>query len=167
MRWAEQHLEPERTSYTVHRLDLATNGLILVAHSKTVAAELGRLFMERQITKRYRAIVCGDMSQFSEPLLIEQPIDNKAARSEVTFIEVSDDRKQSLVDVRIYTGRKHQIRRHLSSLGHPIAGDRMYGTGNEEGVDLQLTAYLLGFECPVDHVPVEFRLSENLLPRIV
>jgi tRNA pseudouridine32 synthase/23S rRNA pseudouridine746 synthase len=164
MRWAEQHLKPERTSFTVHRLDLATNGLILIAHSKTMAAALAKLFQERQITKRYRAIVSGDLSHLSEPLLIDQPIDEKSARSEVSFIELSENGKQSLVDVRIYTGRKHQIRRHLSSLNHPIIGDRFYGSGNSDGVDLQLTAYLLAFTCPVDNAPVEYRLPESRLP---
>ena len=164
MRWAEQHLKPERTSFTVHRLDLATNGLILIAHSKTMAAALAKLFQERQITKRYRAIVSGDLSHLSQPLLIDQPIDEKSARSEVSFIELSENGKQSLVDVRIYTGRKHQIRRHLSSLNHPIIGDRFYGSGNSDGVDLQLTAYLLAFTCPVDNAPVEYRLPESRLP---
>jgi tRNA pseudouridine32 synthase/23S rRNA pseudouridine746 synthase len=164
MRWAEQHLKPERTSFTVHRLDLATNGLILIAHSKTMAAALAKLFQERQITKRYRAIVSGDLSHLSEPLLIDQPIDEKSARSEVSFIELSENGIQSLVDVRIYTGRKHQIRRHLSSLNHPIIGDRFYGSGNSDGVDLQLTAYLLAFTCPVDNAPVEYRLPESRLP---
>ena len=68
MRWAEQHLEPERTSFTVHRLDLAANGLILVAHSKKIAGALGSLFQAREIEKRYRAIVKGDFSVHSAPL---------------------------------------------------------------------------------------------------
>jgi tRNA pseudouridine32 synthase/23S rRNA pseudouridine746 synthase len=106
------------------------------------------------------------MSHLSEPLLIDQPIDEKSARSEVSFIELSENGKQSLVDVRIYTGRKHQIRRHLTSLNHPIIGDRLYGCGISDGVDLQLTAYLLAFTCPVENAPVEYHLPESQLPEM-
>ena len=161
MRWAEQHLEPERTTFTVHRLDLATNGLILVAHTKRMAAELGRLFRERQVVKRYRAVVHGDLSELAAPRTIEEPVEDKAARSEVTFLQLSDDGRRSLIDVRIYTGRKHQIRRHLASIGHPIVGDRLYGSGERDGVDLQLTAYLLSFDCPVEQTHVEYCLPDS------
>lgn len=158
MRWAEQHLEPERNAFTVHRLDLATEGLIMVAHSKAMAATLARLFQERRIVKRYRATVAGDLSHLQEPMTIETDIAGKAARSDVCFVEHSANGAHSIVDVRIHTGRKHQIRRHLAELGHPILGDRLYGRGEEDGVDLQLTAYLLAFDCPVGDCPVEYRL---------
>lgn len=162
MRWAEQHLEPERTSFTVHRLDLATNGLILVAHSKRMAGELGRLFRERLITKRYRAVVHGDLSRWGVRTLSDD-IEGKAARSDVSFIAASADGTRSLVDIQIFTGRKHQIRRHMATAGHPIAGDRLYGTGEADGVDLQLTAWLLAFDCPVEQQAVEYRLPESFI----
>jgi tRNA pseudouridine32 synthase/23S rRNA pseudouridine746 synthase len=166
MRWAETHLQPERTSFTVHRLDLAANGLILVAHSKTIAGALGKIFQERKIEKRYQAIVKGDFSKHTSPVQVDSPIDDKTAFSEVSFLQLSKDGTQSLVDVRIETGRKHQIRRHLASLGHPIIGDRMYGDGENDVVDLQLTAYLLAFNCPVNDAPVEYRLPAEWMPKI-
>ncbi len=164
MRWAEQHLKPERTSFTVHRLDLNTSGLILVAHSKSDAAALAKLFREREIEKRYRAIVAGDFSTKPVPLRTEEPIDGKTAASEISFRELNADGTRSLVDVRIETGRKHQIRKHLASLGHPVIGDRLYGTGEADGVDLQLTAYLIGFHCPIKGKPVEYHLTAERLP---
>jgi tRNA pseudouridine32 synthase/23S rRNA pseudouridine746 synthase len=165
-RWAEQHLQPERPAFIVHRLDRAANGLLLVAHSKSVAAALSALFRERKIEKRYRAVVAGDFSRQPSPIRVTEAIDMKDAVSEISFLQLSADGKQSLVDVRIETGRKHQIRRHLKVLGHPIMGDRLYSTGEADGVDLQLTAYLLAFRCPVNDKDVEFRLPTALIPTV-
>jgi len=158
LRWAERHLEPERPAFTVHRLDRAANGLILVAHTKTIAAALSALFRERKVEKCYRALVRGDFSSHPNPLRIDEPIDDKAAISEFRLLEVSGER--SLVDVGIETGRKHQVRRHLAGLGHPVIGDRLYGTGEADGENLQLTAYRLALHCPVADIPVEYQLNE-------
>jgi len=157
-RWAERHLQPERPAFTVHRLDRAASGLILVAHSKSMAATLSKIFQSRKVEKRYLAYVAGDLSDQVNPLRVDKPIDGKDAVSEISFEEVSADKSQSLVEVRIETGRKHQIRRHLADLGHPVIGDRLYGTGEKDGVDLQLTAYLLAFRCPAKDEKVEYRL---------
>ncbi len=165
-RWAERHLLPERPAFIVHRLDRAANGLILVAHSKAIAAALSDLFQKREVEKHYRALVAGDFSQQSNPVRVAQPIDEKEAVSEFSLQEVIADGKQSLVDARIETGRKHQIRRHLAALGHPVIGDRLYGTGEKDGVDLQLTAYLLAFRCPVKDEQVEYRLATEMLPTL-
>ena len=156
VRWAETHLEPERTAFTVHRLDRAANGLILVAHSKSVAAALSQLFRDRAIEKRYRAWVTGEFSAQGNPQRVARPIDGKPAVSEISFVRF--DGKRSLLDVRIETGRKHQVRRHLAEIGFPIVGDRLYGQGAQDGVDLQLTAYLLAFHCPVADKPVTYQL---------
>lgn len=166
MRWAEQHLHPERTAYTVHRLDLAANGLILVAHSRSIAAALAELFRERRIEKRYLAIVHGDFSENTSPLRIETPIEAKTACSEVSFQSSSEDGHRSLVEIRIETGRKHQIRRHLADAGFPIVGDRLYGQGERDGIDLQLTAYHLAFHCPVNSRDVTYMLTCDWLPAL-
>lgn len=164
VRWAERHLRPERPAFTVHRLDRAANGLILVAHSRSIAAILSTLFRDRKMEKRYRAVVAGDFSGQPNPVRVELPIGDRESVSEISWLQTSDDRSRSLVDVTIETGRKHQIRRHLADLGYPILGDRLYGAGATDGVDLQLTAYLLAFHCPVAGDQVEYRLGENWLP---
>ena len=158
-RWAEGHLEPQRPAFTVHRLDRAANGLILIAHTKTTAAALSALFRDRQVKKCYQALVSGDFSAQPNPTRIEQALDGKDAVSEFSLQQLSADGQRSLLDVRIETGRKHQIRRHLAAIGHPLIGDRLYGSGEDDGVDLQLTAYLLAFHCPVSDKPVEYRLA--------
>ena len=109
--------------------------------------------------KRYLVRVAGEFAEQPDPLRIDQPLDGKAAVSEVTLIETSADKRQSLLEVRIETGRKHQIRRHLAAIGHPVVGDRLYGNGEDDGVNLQLTAFLLAFRCPVTGEKVTFRLD--------
>ena len=163
VRWAERHLRPERSAFTVHRLDRAANGLILIAHSRRIAAALSQLFREREVEKRYRAVVAGDFSRQPDPVRVEFSVDEKDAVSQFSLVEVSDDRCRSAIDARIATGRKHQIRRHLAELGFPIIGDRLYGSGVKNGVDLQLTAYLLAFQCPVADTRVEYRLGDQWL----
>jgi len=157
VRWAERNLQPERPAFTVHRLDRAANGLMLIAHSKSTAAALSSLFRDREVEKRYCAIVAGDFSAQPNPLRVDEPIDGKPAVSIFEHSELIADGKRSVVDVCIESGRKHQIRRHLADLGHPVIGDRLYGSGSDDGMDLQLTACLLAFQCPVSGERVEYR----------
>lgn len=126
-----------------------------------MAAALAKIFQSRKVEKRYLALVAGDFSSQPNPLRVETLIDDRKAVSEISLEQVDADKKHSLVEVRIETGRKHQIRRHLADLGHPVVGDRLYGTGEDDGVDLQLTAYLLAFRCPVKDEKVEYRLDAD------
>ncbi len=147
-RWAEQHLSPERPAFLVHRLDRATSGLMVIAHSKSCARSLARAFEERRTDKGYQAIVEGEFPQ--HPVKCEQVIDERSAISHFQRAAFDADRNLSLIDVCIETGRKHQIRRHLSSLGFPILGDRLHGNAREGDVDLQLCAYRLSFPDPIN-----------------
>ena len=159
VRWAERHLRPERPAFTVHRLDRAASGLMLIAHSKRIASALSELFAKRVIEKQYRAFVAGDFSFQPNPLRVESVINGKSAVSKFSLLSLRDGGTRSWLDISIETGRKHQIRRQLADLGFPVIGDRLYGSGVEDGVDLQLTAYRLAFECPVQAKPVEYWAS--------
>ena len=145
-RWAETHLQPRRPAFIVHRLDRAASGLIIVAHNKKAASRLSALFRQRKIIKHYRVWVHGRFP--SAELLIEQPLDGRAARSYARRLKYAAASDRSLLEVRIETGRKHQIRRHLSMIGRPVVGDRMYGR-MEDDEDLALRAIYLAFGEPV------------------
>lgn len=163
-RWAEVNLAAvtgcaPRPAFLVHRLDRATTGLLLLCHSKSAAKQFSELFRAGKIDKRYRAVVHGDCSHFPAEYEVDMPVEGKASRSVISCIEVSD--KRSLLSVKLLTGRKHQIRRHLSDLGFPIVGDRLYGEGSADGVDLQLQAASLTFKCPLTHDNKRFRVEDS------
>lgn len=146
-RWAEQHLQPSRPAYLIHRLDRAASGLIIIAHNKKTANAFAQMFKQHAITKRYRATVVGDLTDKTLPLSISQPLDNKSASTTILQADSNPGAKTTSLLIEIHTGRKHQIRKHLLSIGHPIVGDRLYGTEDYDG-DLQLRAVYLAFSCP-------------------
>ncbi|WP_421868788.1 pseudouridine synthase family protein [Motiliproteus sp.] len=160
-RWAETQLQPERPAFIVHRLDRATRGLVLLAHSKQQARVLTALFEQRQVEKVYRAIVQGCAPE--QPLRCQELIDDRAAISNIRRLAFDPKHNLSLVEVGLETGRKHQIRIHLSGLGLPILGDRLYGNGVAGGVDLQLQCFRLAFYDSVQSVQFELPLHELLV----
>ena len=135
-RWAEQHLQPERPAFLVHRLDRAASGLLLLAHSKKSAARLSRLFRERRIGKHYHVCVHG---KTPSELKLDSDIDGREARTACTRLGYDGEKDRSALDVEIATGRKHQIRRHLAEAGFPVVGDRLYGV-QADSEDLMLVA---------------------------
>jgi 23S rRNA-/tRNA-specific pseudouridylate synthase len=106
-----------REIYLVHRLDTPTSGVVVFARNRAAAARLSALFASRAIRKTYLAVIDGAI----EEQTIDTPIDGKDA------ITIVRPRGGSLVEAEILTGRTHQIRIHLASIGHPVAGDRRYG----------------------------------------
>ncbi len=157
-RWAEHHLLPQRPAFTVHRLDRAAHGLMLLAHSKGAAAALSALFQQRQITKIYRATIHGLIDQTESPITIRTPIDGKDACSHVSLLRHLPDQNRSELEISIESGRKHQIRRHLAEIGHPIIGDRLYGSSDRD-TDLMLCSHELAFTSPFDGLPRHFTVS--------
>ena len=164
-RWAETHLEPERPALIVHRLDRAATGLLLLAHSKEAARKLADLFQRRQIEKQYQCIVHGKFPAKPEERKISNDLDGKTAISFARRLKFSPAAKRSLVEIRIETGRKHQIRRHLSDIGFPVVGDRLYGRDGDKE-DLMLTAISLSFVCPLSGWKRSFELPEKLRPKL-
>jgi tRNA pseudouridine32 synthase/23S rRNA pseudouridine746 synthase len=146
-RFAEKNLSPERTSFIVHRLDMAAQGLMLLAHDKKAAANISGQFADRTVGKRYYAVVHGKFPSPDHPQNYDYPIDDKKAETSAKRITYLPDTKRSIVEVGIRTGRKHQIRRHLSEAGFPIVGDRMYGRDGDTE-DLCLQASYLSFNEP-------------------
>ena len=156
-RWAEQHLEPRRHAYLVHRLDRAASGLIILAHNRKTATAFLKMFKQHAVTKHYRVTVESDLSGIRLPFTIDEPLDQKPARSIILKAELNPDGNTTLL-IDIQTGRKHQIRRHLALMQHPVIGDRLYGSGDTE-LNLQLASVLLSFTCPLPGRPRNFSLE--------
>ena len=168
-----------------HRLDRETSGVVLVAKTRRAMVRLGELFTEGdEVRKAYLALAKGKFSKGAG--LIDLPLSEheQTARSRdrhgVKFQEaltrwqvVSANRDASLLQVRIETGRTHQIRRHLQAAGHPVAGDRRYGdfAFNREARSrwglwrMFLHAWRLQVPHPVGGAPL--RLEAPLPPELV
>jgi 23S rRNA pseudouridine1911/1915/1917 synthase len=155
----------------VHRLDAGTSGLMVVAKSEPAYSALKRAFREREVDKRYHALVQGH----PDPLrgTVDAPIgrhpsgDGRFAvitggRASVTHYDTIEAfRAASLIEVKLETGRTHQIRVHMAALRHPCAGDRLYGAdpvlAERLGLARQwLHAVQLGFAHPADGRWTEF-----------
>lgn len=163
-RWIEKKLQPQRPAFTVHRLDRYASGLILIAHKKKVASRLSELFQKKEITKQYKVIVHG---LFPESKSFTSAVAGKPATSHAALLGYDKEKNISLLKVEIESGRKHQIRIHLSQAGYPVVGDRNYGMGDEsEGLDLQLTAFKLSFVSPVDGQKKNYILDDAYQPQL-
>ena len=110
------------TPHLVHRLDKQTSGVLIVAKDVESARILGELFRDRKVRKIYICLVKGIVEKSR---IVSEPIESQDASTEYIVLKNYDD--VSLLKVIPYTGRKHQIRRHMSSINHPIAGDGLYG----------------------------------------
>jgi 23S rRNA pseudouridine1911/1915/1917 synthase len=155
----------------VHRLDVGTSGLMVVASSERAYTLLKRSFRERTVDKRYAALVQGH----PDPLrgTVDAPIDRHpthdykwavvaGGKPSVTHYDTIEAyRAATLLDVKLETGRTHQIRVHMAALRHPCVGDLMYGADPTLAQRLGLTrqwlhAVRLGFHHPDTGVWVEF-----------
>lgn len=163
LRWVEvngefEHGKSQRDCFLVHRLDADAAGLMIIAHDSQSAAKLSVLFQGRDIKKYYQAWVVDDCELPAEGMTLSYDLDGKSAITHIKTIGKAES--ATLLDVHIETGRKHQIRRHLANIGHPIVGDKLYGTKAKVG--LQLLAYRLEFKCPATQQPLVVELDKSL-----
>jgi tRNA pseudouridine32 synthase/23S rRNA pseudouridine746 synthase len=162
----------------VHRLDMATSGLMLMARSISIQRALGALFERREIHKRYIAVVDGQptavpgadpgrWSLIDLPIVVDWPrrplriIDaerGKASQTRWRAVAFDAPSHSTRVELEPVTGRSHQLRVHLQALGHPILGDRLYAPQDVQAraSRLLLHACALGLVHPVSGLPLQF-----------
>ena len=156
-----QALYPD--ALTVHRLDMVTSGLLLHARGKAMQVALSGLFERRQMHKRYIALVQGEMAdeagEIDLPLRCDwdnrprQMVDFELGKRALTrWRLLGHEAGRSRVELEPVTGRSHQLRLHLASIGHPIVGDEMYGA--MPAVRVCLHASELGFAHPCSGQPL-------------
>jgi len=155
---------------TVHRLDMATSGVMVMALSKNVHRELSRQFQERETHKLYYAWVWGEVAddegEVNLPLICDWPnrplqmVDFEQGKQALTrWQKLKVEQGNTLVKLLPHTGRSHQLRVHMQAMGHPILGDEFYA-GPEvlaASDQLQLHAAELGFTHPLSSESLMFR----------
>jgi RluA family pseudouridine synthase len=159
------HTPPYPDCHPAHRLDRGTSGVILFAKTAAYGSAFGNLFRDNKVIKKYAAVVRG-YPDIDTPFNIDKPIAkdeeatpgnapckfkiDKSGKPAVTIIEKARrlDNELTLLSVRPLTGRTHQIRVHLASVGFPIIGDPVYGRDNSSFSRLALHCELLSFPHP-------------------
>lgn len=167
----------------VHRLDRDTSGLLLMARGIEAQRRLSKLFETRQVKKRYVAVVAGQPEQSQSavspdedgwrtidgPILLDwerRPLhiihpDGKASRSRWRALQSS--KSASLIELEPVTGRTHQLRVHLQSIGHPMLGDSLYAPPDTQALSprLLLHAQNLAFVHPFTEQALDFKAQVN------
>jgi tRNA pseudouridine32 synthase/23S rRNA pseudouridine746 synthase len=164
-RQIEQQFTPKRCVFLVHRIDREATGLVLVAHDRTAAAKFSSLFRLRKVQKRYRIHVTGNLYHHAPSGRIEIPLDNREASTTYRIISFDPELNQSVVEVELHSGRRHQIRRHFDLIGFPVIGDPRYGINNKNKEGMQLVAYALAFKCPLGNGSIHVEIDpDEVLP---
>lgn len=166
------YLQPKgQQPSVVHRLDKETSGAILFAKNPFILPILGRLLEDKQIYRRYQAIISGKLA---ENQTIRKKIgrdrhdrrkrliDDRNGQMAITHIEVVQaDTKQTKILCTLETGRTHQIRVHLASIGHPLIGDPLYSRSPQKD-RLMLHAYELHLIHPFTHEKISVTAKPGL-----
>jgi len=151
----------------VHRLDMATSGLMVFARGVEMQRRLSQMFREREVQKRYVAVVAGKVEaargEIDLPLIVDWPnrprqkVDHASGKHSLThysLLAYDADSNTSRLELEPVTGRSHQLRVHLGAIGYPILGDMLYGGRAAER--LLLHAQSLSFAHPSDGKPLHF-----------
>ena len=162
------------TATIVHRLDMATSGIICLALDKATHREISRQFQDRETKKRYIARVFGKLEPESGsvdlPLICDWPnrpkqmVDHDKGKPSLTHYQVLEyEDHATRVALTPITGRSHQLRVHMLSLGHEILGDRLYANAEALAMAnrLQLHAQYLSFQHPVTKEQLEFHCEPD------
>jgi tRNA pseudouridine32 synthase/23S rRNA pseudouridine746 synthase len=153
----------------VHRLDMMTSGLLVLAREARTHATLSEAFRERTVHKQYEALVHGrpadDHGEITLPLVVDWPdrprqkVCHATGKPSLTRYRVRDDgvpAHWTRVALEPVTGRTHQLRVHLAALGHPIAGDPFYGRPDDGAPRMMLHARGLAFAHATSGAPLAF-----------
>ncbi|MBO4663811.1 MAG: RluA family pseudouridine synthase [Bacteroidaceae bacterium] len=155
------------SAHVVHRLDRDTSGLMIYAKDMQTEQLLERDWHGTVFDRRYVAVVSGEMEEDEGTIAnwlkdnaayvtYSSPVDNGGKYAVTHFHTLKRTTEHSLVEFRLETGRKNQIRVHTSDMGHPVCGDIKYGNGDDPLHRLCLHAYVLCFYHPVTGKPMEF-----------
>lgn len=155
------------TAHVVHRLDRETSGLMIYAKSMEAEQILEKNWHEIVYDRRYIAVLCGEMEKDGGTVhswlkdnkaffTFSSPTDNGGKEAITHYHTLEKNANFSLVEMRLETGRKNQIRVHMNDLGHPIAGDEKYGNGRNPLGRLCLHAFRLNFYHPITGERMEF-----------
>ncbi|MDO8577195.1 MAG: RluA family pseudouridine synthase [Candidatus Daviesbacteria bacterium] len=157
-------------THPVHRLDRDTSGLLLLGKSSSSRRALSKQFSGRRVSKIYLALVDGQWDPIlagiiapltrNEPVRVELSEQARKAATAFTLVAHLEDERYnpySLLKIKIFTGRTHQIRAHLSSLGHPIVGDKTYNFDPTGASRQLLHAYEMTFIHPKTKQPLTLR----------
>lgn len=155
------------TAHVVHRLDRDTSGLMIYAKDMTTEQILEHEWHQIVYDRRYVAVVSGEMEDDEGTIAnwlkdnkayvtYSSPVDNGGKYAVTHFHTLARTADHSLVEYRLETGRKNQIRVHSADMGHPVCGDVKYGNGDNPIHRLCLHAYVLCFYHPITHQRMEF-----------
>ena len=155
------------TAHVVHRLDRDTSGLMVYAKDMDTEQILEHAWHEIVYDRRYVAVLSGEVIEDDGTIqnwlkdnkayiTFSSPVDNGGKYAITHFHVLARTTDHSLVEFKLETGRKNQIRVHAADMGHPVCGDPKYGNGDDPLHRLCLHAWLLCFEHPVTHQPMEF-----------
>ncbi|MBQ9236844.1 MAG: RluA family pseudouridine synthase [Prevotella sp.] len=154
-------------AHVVHRLDRDTSGLMIYAKDMETEQILEHEWHDIVFDRRYVALCSGEYEEDTGTIAnwlkdnkayvtYSSPVDNGGKYSVTHFCVLNRSPYHSLVEFKLETGRKNQIRVHTADMGHPVCGDIKYGNGDDPIHRLCLHAYVLCFYHPVTHRPMEF-----------